>query len=69
MCKLKLSYILNPIDVTNKKICRAIYNKEYYNNNKQKILEKTKEYYKKNKDKILEKRKEWYKKYYQVKKN
>ena len=41
------------------------YDKEYYENNKEKKKEKSKEYYEKNKEKIKEKKKEYSKEYYE----
>ena len=54
----------NNIDCVNKikgqEIGEKGYQKQYYNDNKDKIIEKSKEYYNDNKDKIIEKSKEYY---------
>ena len=61
-------YWTNNIDCVNKikgqgmyhEIGEKGYQKQYYNDNKEKIIEKSKEYYNDNKDKIIEKSKEYY---------
>ena len=61
-------YWTNNIDCVNKiknqgmhhEIGEKGYQKQYYNDNKDKIIEKSKEYYNDNKDKIIEKSKEFY---------